>query len=159
MNQSTKRRPTHINCDACGTQVPNGPRGRSKRWCSAVDCDTVRVAWENARARHSKLKAPGGAIVTGKEVLHAVAAQDWKCARTGLGLVRTGTSPPAGVHHHPFAVSLDRIDASKGYIAGNVQVVAFQYNAAKGQLAQDEAEDIILAMADAITARRAAKTP
>ncbi len=44
------------------------------------------------------------------------------CARTGIAFEPSG----------PWAASLDRVDSSRGYVAGNVQAVCWAYNRAKG---------------------------
>lgn len=43
-----------------------------------------------------------------------------------------------GVCNQPGAWSLDRLDASKGYVAGNISVLCLRCNRAKGRLTADE---------------------
>jgi hypothetical protein len=147
------RRRKHISCVACATAVKNTLRGKQRQWCDAADCDTVRSTWENARARHRKIDpATRGVLIPQKAVLARLVEQGWRCARTGTQLVRCGNRH-ATAHHHPASVSLDQIDPGVGYTEANVEIVAFQYNAAKGQLPRDEAETLILEMAEGIRQR------
>lgn len=54
--------------------------------------------------------------------------QNWKCARTGIQFELT-----AGEGRKPFAPSVDRIDNSRGYEPGNIQIVIWMYNIAKNK--------------------------
>ncbi len=56
------------------------------------------------------------------------------CPRTGYWFDLS----PTGGTQHPLAPSLDRIDASKPYSDGNVQVVCWQYNTMKHTLTDAE---------------------
>lgn len=60
------------------------------------------------------------------EIKSLIETQDWKCARTGIPLDLT-----AGKKTLPFGPSVDRIDGSRGYEPGNVQIVCNMYNFAK----------------------------
>lgn len=54
-----------------------------------------------------------------------------RCALTGRAFVFT---PPTDTAHHPLAPSLDRIDNTRGYVPGNVQLVTDAVNRAKNEL-------------------------
>ena len=59
-----------------------------------------------------------------------------RCEVTGIQFDFRG--PPKGVSNNRFAPSLDRIDSDKGYTKDNVQVVVWQYNAAKSEYTTEE---------------------
>ena len=139
-------RPPNVNCIACRVSVANSKVGRNRKWCDSKDCATVRATWENARGRHVDCFKTEVGLISPATVLMRLNTQNWKCARTNIALVRSGI-PHETAHHHPASVSLDQIDPGKGYTEENVAVVAFQYNAAKGQLSRDEGETFLLDMA------------
>jgi hypothetical protein len=57
------------------------------------------------------------------------------CPRTGFLF---DLAPHPELRRHPFAPSIDRIDSTKGYIRGNVQIVCNWYNLAKHELPEAE---------------------
>ena len=57
------------------------------------------------------------------------------CPKTGLHF---DLAPHAALRRHPLAPSIDRIDSSKGYVRGNVQIVCNWYNLAKHELSETE---------------------
>lgn len=71
------------------------------------------------------------------------------CERTGLPLSFKGEEGKDRKRVHPWAPSLDRIDSSRGYVRGNVQVVCWAYNVAKNQWA----DHVVLTMASALIER------
>lgn len=74
-------------------------------------------------------------------------AKGFKCAKTGVSLT-------FGSHENTRA-SLDRIDSNIGYVKGNCQIVTKSYNIAKNKLSQKEMDDMVMAAAEIIMARRA----
>lgn len=52
------------------------------------------------------------------------------CHRTGF---KFDLSPHAQYHRNPQSPSIDRIDGSKGYVRGNIQIVCSWYNIAKNE--------------------------
>jgi hypothetical protein len=63
---------------------------------------------------------------------HLFLKQDRKCALTGLTLVM-----PKSTYDKSKNVSLDRIDSTKGYVAGNVQWVHTDINRMKSVFTED----------------------
>lgn len=70
-------------------------------------------------------------------LLHLVELSNNCCQVTGIKF-DYDRNPKYG--KNPYAPSLDRIDSSKGYTKGNVQLVVFMYNTAKGDW---EHEDVL----------------
>lgn len=71
--------------------------------------------------------------------------QGKKCALTGWSI----EFPESG-HPQNAPASLDRVDSSKGYIGGNVQLVTRHVNMMKQQYSQDEFISVCLAVADKV---------
>ena len=70
--------------------------------------------------------------------------QDGKCAMTNIPLDWKYNM----VKEHPLSISSDRIDSSKGYVPGNIQLVLLMFNLAKNKTEPTEwriVEDIVLA--------------
>jgi len=66
-------------------------------------------------------------------------SQDWKCALTGLPLeFERGGTEWGGKWCNPNSCTIDRIDSSKGYIKGNIQLVLWKVNCIKRDLQDDE---------------------
>lgn len=55
-----------------------------------------------------------------------IECQFWRCLKTGIEFDLT-----SGQGIRPFGPSIDRIDSTKGYILGNIQIVCNIYNFAK----------------------------
>lgn len=49
-----------------------------------------------------------------------------------------------GTSKNPLAPSIDRIDSNKGYVKDNVRLVIWQFNLMKGELTDDQVNDIFL---------------
>lgn len=60
--------------------------------------------------------------------------QKWKCALSGVDLQFI----PGKGKKNPFVVTIDRIDSNKGYVKGNIQLLAWQVNRAKGDYSTKE---------------------
>lgn len=65
--------------------------------------------------------------ITQKYIMDILISQNWKCALSGELL----TFPKSSKNKSNFTASIDRIDSSKGYIAGNVQWVHKKVNIMK----------------------------
>ncbi len=55
-----------------------------------------------------------------------------------------------GTGKNPRAPSLDRIDSSKGYVSGNVQIVLWAYNRFKEKLSDEDAVKLLREMAGCV---------
>lgn len=64
--------------------------------------------------------------MTFENVLDMFKEQDGKCLLTGMKL--DFSKKIKGVNYNPLAPSIDKIDASKGYVKGNVRIVAVIVN-------------------------------
>lgn len=62
-----------------------------------------------------------------------------RCAITGLELRWNPTKL-----RDPSSISLDRIDSSKGYVQGNVQIVSLIYNMAKQDWTKDQVLELLV---------------
>ena len=81
----------------------------------------------------AKNRAKGRVIpvkVTKEDIKRLIINSNGRCALSGLKLTT--------VRNNPLKASLDRIDSSKGYINGNIQVVATCVNIAKSNLPQKD---------------------
>ncbi len=67
------------------------------------------------------------------------AGQDFRCALTGddLEFTRGGTTW-LGKWCNPNSCTIDRIDSSKGYVKGNIQLITWRANCLKQHLDNDE---------------------
>jgi hypothetical protein len=66
-------------------------------------------------------------------------SQNWKCALTGLPLeFERGGTEWGGKWCNPNSCTIDRIDSSKGYVKGNIQLVLWKVNCIKRDLKDDE---------------------
>lgn len=68
------------------------------------------------------------------------------CPRTGF---KFDLSPHAEHHRNPLSPSLDRIDGTKGYIKGNIQIVCSWYNIAKNEYSDAQMVAFCQAVVDA----------
>jgi hypothetical protein len=69
--------------------------------------------------------------------------QKWVCNYTGVPLefIR-GTQIWQGKHCNPHSCTIDRIDSSKGYVPGNVQLLIWKVNSLKQDFSQLELFEI-----------------
>jgi len=68
------------------------------------------------------------------------------CPRTGF---KFDLTPHAEHHRNPFSPSIDRIDGTKGYIKGNIQIVCSWYNIAKNEYSDAQMLGFCQAVIDA----------
>jgi len=79
-------------------------------------------------------------------------AQDGKCALSGIEMTFTcdknHPTVNAGAKHRkwPYNISPDQIDAGKGYVRGNVQLVCSAVNVMKAELPTEVVLRIVCAM-------------
>lgn len=86
------------------------------------------------------------------EYLHNIYQKQHKsCAISGRKMITRKNTHDRGHGKHPDVMSLDRIDPSKGYIEGNVQLVTWQVNCFKSEFSQEqliETARLIVGVAD-----------
>jgi hypothetical protein len=122
--------------------------GQDKAWRAARRLKPESRASEVlAGARNRALKANVEFTLTFDDVYPAV--KTGTCQVTGLPFCFDRPAP--GWKNHPRAPSIDRIDSTKGYIRGNVQVIIWQYNTAKNQWPQHYMDEMIRAIVDTAT--------
>jgi len=123
-------------CKACDNRRTN--RSKKKR----------RNTWEghahqlivSARSRRTH----GRCTITEKWILNKLEEQGYACARSGQKFT---LDPVEGCRIKPFAPSLDRIDCTKGYQDGNVQVTCAIYNIARQDNPIDVFEEFCMTLA------------
>lgn len=72
-------------------------------------------------------------------VYHVGASQDFLCALTGDELEFTrGGQYWMGKWCNPYSCTIDRIDSSKGYVEGNIQLITWKANCLKQHLDNQE---------------------
>jgi hypothetical protein len=64
--------------------------------------------------------------------------QDKKCKITNLDL-----TCEKGKGLVPTAITIDRIDSSKGYVRGNIQILSYWANMSKGAMSMEEFKNFI----------------
>ena len=89
---------------------------------------TKAASYKQAECRRRKLPCD----VTFASLLALYRAQDGKCALSGRPL-QWGQ---AGQQRD--TLSIDRIEAGQGYVAGNIRLVTYQVNMARGQFSDDD---------------------
>lgn len=85
----------------------------------------IRSRLRDAKLRCKKLKK-NSPVLTDDYLYKLYEIQKGLCAISGVKMTLETT--------HPLTLSLDQIDASKGYIEGNVQWLAWYVNRAKGEM-------------------------
>jgi len=82
-------------------------------------------------------------------VYHVGAGQDFLCALTGVELEFTrGGQKWLGKWCNPNSCTIDRIDSSKGYVQGNIQLITWKANCLKQHLDNQEFIDFCKDVAD-----------
>ncbi len=140
-------------CYFCGRSLPDGRRWHyCSRECyrSARDRDLVRYSGLLCRMRHcvyiksfqrtpSLLEGPVCEVIVLEDLDRIWSRQRGCCAYTGVPLVLPATCNrnPDSVLNHRVA-SIDRIDPSRGYVRGNIQIVSRMVNHAKHAMSHEE---------------------
>lgn len=98
----------------------------------------LRVIFKLAKRRATKLNREFS--ITLDDVLQIFKVQDGKCAYTGwpLDISRNQTGRKVGHETRIKHASLDRLDNTKGYVLGNVQMVCARVNLMKSTLNEHE---------------------
>lgn len=108
--------------------------GQDKAWRDARRLKPESRASEVlAGARNRAVKKNVECNITFDDVYPTIAAG--RCPKTGLAF---DLSPHGKLRRNPLAPSPDQIDAGKGYVRGNVQIVCNWYNLAKQDLSEAE---------------------
>lgn len=87
---------------------------------------TLNLALHNARKRTEDV------VLTVDDLLSLWNEQERKCALTGI-VMTWGKGKIL-----PESISIDRIDQSIGYVAGNVRLVCYAVNCFRGQMSDDK---------------------
>lgn len=86
--------------------------------------------------------AKGQPFLISREFLSSLyEEQGGRCALTGFEFVLD--CPSSGWKNHPFSISLDRIDSSKGYSVDNVRFVITAINLAMSEWGEDVFREVI----------------
>lgn len=120
------KKKTTESCTACritGTGYGSGQRARSKRY------EGIALSWFNRLIREAARRNLEQTI-TIEYLWELYVAQGRVCALSGCPIVW-------GIGNGGGTASVDRIDSSKGYIFGNVQVVHKHINMMKNVYEQD----------------------
>lgn len=124
---------TSTKCVACSTKRPG-----------YVDTDIPHPLWKrintNAAKRNISLS------ITRKEAFDLFLSQNKKCALTGwdITMARNAAEHNAGI----YTASLDRIDSSMGYVAGNIQWVHKDVNLMKNTFSTEYLRELCRAIID-----------
>ena len=136
-------------CRTCGAEKPAGEYYRHANMADGLmaDCAECVKGRRNSGYVPRSVAPPAGMkpwqeIIAGvryrskKEGIPCDIDSKWaketytgKCSLTGLDLVRNHTGKSG---HHPLSPSLDRIEAGKGYVRGNLRWVCMGVNALRG---------------------------
>lgn len=92
--------------------------------------NTLKYIYIGAKSRSKKLNREFN--ITLEYLLKMLVEQNYKCAMTGIVLEGSKGGK------EPFVISIDRIDNSKGYIEGNVQLVTTIFNTAKNHYKMED---------------------
>lgn len=101
--------------------------------------DEIKMSFlkENLRRARSRKKAHS-IDITVDELMEIGRKQNWRCAITGDQLEFTRGGTFNNNNSNSRSCSIDRIDTSRGYTLGNVQLVTWQTNSAKAGMTQEE---------------------
>ena len=95
----------------------------------------------HARMRRKTAIRKWGSCLTLQELTTLTLASDGRCALTGLQFARRPSSP-----RHPFSISVDRIESSRGYEPGNVRVILLAVNLAMSHWGENALREISRAL-------------
>lgn len=113
--------------DGVGQRCKECTRAATKQWYTTVEGQIVcRLNGAKERAREN-----GREFSLDKDFLLALwNDQNGRCAITGLPILPASAGTPSD--RSPFALSIDRIDSSRGYTRNNVRLTTVIGNQAKG---------------------------
>jgi len=138
---------TDRTCEACGRELPIGRFETTKDGWTRAQCrecvgtmrnKSVSGSYEMYLRRlltkaRSARKDTHAFEITPEDVIELWEAQQGRCAVSGVIL----THHADGTGKKEFNASLDRIDSNRGYLRGNVQLVAYRVNLLKHTLSTD----------------------
>jgi hypothetical protein len=149
-------------CKECrnATRDPAENRRRAKEWAKANPekhnaqtrrnhearrTDVARWIASNLRSTRARCKVKGiECSVSAEQIVQLFTEQEGLCALTGRQMVYGSRGQQRD------SLSIDRIVPALGYVAGNVRLVTYQANMARGALDDDE----LIAFCEAVLASR-----
>lgn len=161
-------------------QTPEGRAAdleKTRKWLSNPENHAKMIAYKAARRAipenkaKQKLEDAARYATPRGRAMDLLAAAKWRTAKSGMDFnlaiediepsitfgycARTGQKfdmiPLGNRKRKPNAPSIDRIDSSKGYIKGNIQIVTWAYNTAK----HDRSDEDLFRLAELIIASHA----
>ncbi|KAA0686014.1 hypothetical protein DTW90_34575 [Neorhizobium sp. P12A] len=112
---------------------PEKRKALYKKIYEGMRTDISRWAASNLRTSRAYCRKRGiPCEITGADVASLFDQQQGKCALTGRPMVFGSKGQQRD------SLSIDRIDAEQGYIIGNVRLVTYQANMARGMFSDDE---------------------
>lgn len=113
---------------------------KRREWQESNFTNWIRVLLITTRAKRQKApkKHKNQLTVTLEYILSILESQDFKCALTGLPLLR--------IVNHPQSASIDRIESEKGYEDGNIQLVCRAMNFAKSNYSNQAMKEFVAAI-------------
>lgn len=128
-------------CKSCGDKVRSKDPARQQRYkmhqinynSKSVRHFLMRLLNKKSRGRHLDIDY----------VLGIYDAQKGRCALSGVEMTHI-----AGHGRVPTNISIDRIDSSKGYVKGNIQLVCCAVNVAKSNWPQQDFIEMCKRVAD-----------
>lgn len=119
--------------------------GGLQTYCKTCQTDMLCKYWSTFNgfmkrlfkdSRRSAQERELAFTITHQDLLDCYDEQDGLCNLTGVKLTHNST-PGLGRNKHPFNISVDRIDSSRGYERNNIQLVCTYVNTIKWDLPQD----------------------
>lgn len=99
---------------------------------SSVENSLLSIMWgARARAKRKGMEC----TITDSDILNLLLKQEGKCAATGIIMKPSKQEGHKG--KDPYTISIDRIDSTKGYIEGNIQLVCIVFNEFKNSYSLD----------------------
>jgi len=112
---------------------PDKRKVQTKRIYERLRGDIARWAASNLRTSRAYCKKRGlPCTITGADVAVLFDVQNGKCALTGRTLVFGSKGQQRD------SLSIDRIEPALGYVNGNVRLVTYQANMARGMFSDEE---------------------
>jgi hypothetical protein len=132
------------NLDGLQNQCKNCKLEATKKHVSTLDgfftklyCDIIQNAKKRAKTIEVKISK--------QDIKDLYAKQQGKCALTGMSLTHNAYNTKEREHHiiNYFNISVDRIDSSKHYEKGNIQLVGAIVNRMKTDMKQEQFLELI----------------